>query len=302
MNVDLRIITHFEAVYRLGSFSHAAEELHLSHSAVTKSIKSLEEKWDTLLFFRTTRKVEPTDAGRRLYNGSLTLLALAESVKQETQQSAGELKIACGSTIFESWVEPAVIAFREAHPSERLSVEVLSLASGIEKLKDRRSDLVIYHRSPMSAVTIDEQIQDHEIFTEPGVLVCKRGHPVMTGGQTSDDLLKYDWVVAPYEALYEDNLPATLRAAMNKAGFPKYRLISQNACIEMARKTDVLAIAPLSVVSEDSRQGVLDFVPNFFNNLFMFSTHVAMLKGSTALSPKNNFLKILREMVPQHSE
>ena len=43
MSFDLNLIRRFEAVYRLRSFSRAAKELGMTHSAITKSIRTLEE-------------------------------------------------------------------------------------------------------------------------------------------------------------------------------------------------------------------------------------------------------------------
>ena len=76
--IDLRRIQHFESVYRLGSFSKAANELNLTHSALTKSIKALETDWDVRLFHRTTRVVEPTEAGKRLHAMANDFLSFAD--------------------------------------------------------------------------------------------------------------------------------------------------------------------------------------------------------------------------------
>mmetsp|Transcript_24010 Transcript_24010/g.48830 ORF Transcript_24010/g.48830 Transcript_24010/m.48830 type:complete len:89 (-) Transcript_24010:171-437(-) len=85
--MDLKKITHFESVYRLRSFSQAAEELSLTHSALTKSIRALEDAWNTVLFRRTTRSVLPTEAGIRLYPMAERLLALADETKKKRWES-----------------------------------------------------------------------------------------------------------------------------------------------------------------------------------------------------------------------
>ena len=89
--MDLKKIAHFESVFRLRSFSQAADELSLTHSALTKSIRSLEDSWNTTLFRRTTRSVVPTEAGIRLYPMAERLLALADETKREATGVEREL-------------------------------------------------------------------------------------------------------------------------------------------------------------------------------------------------------------------
>ncbi|MFM7027168.1 MAG: LysR family transcriptional regulator [Chakrabartia sp.] len=77
MSYDLGLVRRFEAVYRRASFSRAAEELGITHSAMTKSIRTLENLWSIQLFERTTRSVVATAAGRRLAELAPELLPLA---------------------------------------------------------------------------------------------------------------------------------------------------------------------------------------------------------------------------------
>src|SRR5688572_7861780 len=63
---SLRAIAAFEAAARHQSFSRAAEELNLTHGAISHAIKGLEERLGTRLFERRARGVALTDAGREL--------------------------------------------------------------------------------------------------------------------------------------------------------------------------------------------------------------------------------------------
>src|ERR1700758_2323030 len=62
----LNAIKAFEAAARLGSFTRAAEELSVTHGAVSRQIRLLEEWLGTSLFMRTSRNAVPTRAGREL--------------------------------------------------------------------------------------------------------------------------------------------------------------------------------------------------------------------------------------------
>ncbi|MEH7307340.1 LysR family transcriptional regulator [Neobacillus drentensis] len=65
--MELKQIQYFTEVVKHGSFSKAAEHLHLSQPNISKMVKSLEEELNTKLLIRTTRKFELTDTKKVLY-------------------------------------------------------------------------------------------------------------------------------------------------------------------------------------------------------------------------------------------
>lgn len=78
---DLRLLRYFAAVAEELSFSHAAARLGLSQQALSSQIRCLEDQVGRSLFFRTTRRVELTAAGRALRpKVQLALLAAQEAL------------------------------------------------------------------------------------------------------------------------------------------------------------------------------------------------------------------------------
>src|SRR5881275_569317 len=91
--MDTRQLAAFCAVVERRSFSQAAERLGVTQPAVSLQIRALEERLGRRLFDRSGRRVEPTEAGLRLYRGAQRLLALEEQVLAELGEEAeGELK------------------------------------------------------------------------------------------------------------------------------------------------------------------------------------------------------------------
>lgn len=86
MNVSLPQLKAFAAVARQKSFTRAAAELGLTQSAISRSVRELEEEIDQRLFDRTTRQVELTDAGEML---SHRICHLIEEVEQTLRESHG---------------------------------------------------------------------------------------------------------------------------------------------------------------------------------------------------------------------
>jgi DNA-binding transcriptional LysR family regulator len=75
--IDLRRLRYFVLVAEEQSFSRAARRAGISQQALSNQIKSLEEEIDCVLFFRTTRRVELSPAGRALLPKARTSLSAA---------------------------------------------------------------------------------------------------------------------------------------------------------------------------------------------------------------------------------
>jgi DNA-binding transcriptional LysR family regulator len=117
----------FLAVARHQSFSGAARELGVSRSAVSQSVRQLEELVRVVLLARTTRSVSLTDAGRRLVDGAGPSLAqvaaaLAE-VSAKPGETVGRLKLTVPRAAVPFVIDPVVPTFRARHP--RIEVEII---------------------------------------------------------------------------------------------------------------------------------------------------------------------------------
>src|SRR6478672_4729532 len=78
--MDTRQLAAFCAVVERSSFSQAADQLGVTQPAVSLQIRSLEQRLGQQLLDRSGRRVEPTEAGLRLYRGAQRLLALEQQV------------------------------------------------------------------------------------------------------------------------------------------------------------------------------------------------------------------------------
>src|SRR5437868_12857194 len=94
--MDTRQLAAFCAVVEKKSFSQAAERLGVTQPAVSLQIRSLEQRLGTQLLDRSGRRVEPTEAGLRLYRGAQRLLALEEQLVQDV---AAEDEMALAGTL-----------------------------------------------------------------------------------------------------------------------------------------------------------------------------------------------------------
>ena len=86
--MDTRQLTAFCAVVERKSFSQAAERLGVTQPAVSLQIRSLEQRLGTQLLDRSGRRVEPTEAGLRLYASAQKLLALEQQLLEDVTGDA----------------------------------------------------------------------------------------------------------------------------------------------------------------------------------------------------------------------
>lgn len=272
---DLRLLRHFEAVYRLLSFSAAADELRLTHSALTKSIKQLERGWDVQLFHRTTRTVTATEAGKKLYPKAVELLGFASDVRTSVQSGEHVLNIVSGPAILENMIPPAIEKFARRFPKTRINVTTMPPHLAVEELIQRRIHLMLYHRATLHSVAQVDRLRVSDICDEPYWMLFRPGHPVTIAGELLEDVVEFDWAIAGFDELFEKNLPENVQALLRDNGFPSYRLLSQAACVELARTSDVVTAVPRSAAALLIKEGVMEGVPH--PGAFNFSVSAAVL-------------------------
>jgi len=126
----------FVAVARAHSFSGAARELGVSRSAVSQSVRQLEQELRVTLVVRTTRSVSLTDAGRRLFESGAPAVAQVRaalaSVNEQAGEVVGRLRLTVPRSAFHFAIEPILPKFRARHP--RIEIELV--------FEDRRVDIV----------------------------------------------------------------------------------------------------------------------------------------------------------------
>ncbi len=119
----LPAIRAFEAAARLGSFTRAADELHMTQAAVSYQIKQLEQRLGLGLFHRQPRQVVLTPAGQRLAPAVLDAFKqLRTAFAQAIERVETELAITALPTIAAAWLVPRLGAFQLTHP--RLAVRL----------------------------------------------------------------------------------------------------------------------------------------------------------------------------------
>lgn len=289
---ELRLLRHFEAVYRLLSFSAAAGELRLTHSAITKSIKTLEADWGAQLFLRTTRTVIATEAGKKLYPQAVELLAFAESVRDAVSADEQELNILCGVGAIDGMIHPAVLKFARRYPKTRINILTMQPHRAAEELRQQRANILIYHETSFAVMPHKDRMFVAEVIDEPYCIVHRNGASVASQPRSLGELMRrYDWALTVGRT-FEETLPEKLRRLVEDNGVPRYRLSNQTACIELVKQSDLLSVLPKSMAEALAAKGEVAAMP--FPGDFRFAIGAAVLNDARREPTLEYFIECLQ--------
>lgn len=121
----LNTLRLFEVAARLGSFKLAAEELHLTPSAVSHSMQTLEAWLGTELFHRSPRGLSLTPAGQSFapeVRAALALLAAATD-RVPGRRATGTLSVSCAPTFANRWLLPRLARFTGLYPDIGVTID-----------------------------------------------------------------------------------------------------------------------------------------------------------------------------------
>ena len=148
--LSLTNLRAFETVARMLNFGAAAEELHVTQSAVSRQIKGLEDELGAQLFQRGTRHVQITPDGQTLLRTVEPFLAKLDTSVQHIRRSRSRQRVSV--TTFASfgslWLLPRIEAFQRSHPDIDIRV---SAHDALEDLDDPELDLALRYCSPAQA-------------------------------------------------------------------------------------------------------------------------------------------------------
>jgi len=249
----LNALRAFEAAARLNSVSQAAEALHVTHGAVSRQIKVLEEHLGVALFVKDGRGIKLTDAGTRLREASGEAFDKLRSVCAELSRDVSEAPfvLGCSGSLLARWFIPRLGRLKADLPELRLH-----LSAGEGDLDPRRPGLdalLVYAQPPWPA---DMQVH---------VLAEERIGPVLSPHYAGFERLRD----APASALLDE---AVLHTTSRPQAWPtwgeeqgldpaalKYGQAFEHLyyLLEAAVAGLGVAIAPQPLVADDLRAGRL---------------------------------------------
>lgn len=258
MTDTLKDIPVFVASVEAGSFAQAAVRLHLSRSAVGKSIARLEERLGVRLFHRTTRSQRLTDNGALFYERCLRALEEIRGAESQLEtgkhQVNGRLRVAVPVLFGRQCIAPLLIELAQEHPGLELE---MSFSDRVVDLVEEGFDMAVRNGALAdSSVLVARRLGEHRMVlcAAPDYLL-KNGQP-----QTVDDLRQHTAInytrarrVLPWQLMDYDGTSRTFipRSSLN--------MDDLQAICDAALAGHGLAWLPCWMVIKEIQQG--DLVP-----------------------------------------
>ena len=175
-HASLRQLRVFESAASHGSFSRAAEQLHLTQPGVSMHVKELETNIGLPLFERLGKKLFVTEAGTELLTRVREILRTIKDAEDTLDQLKGLRRglINIGVVSTAKYFVPNLLArFRKGYPQLEIRLSVSNRGSVIEQLVANQIDLAIMGRSPQELDTVAEPFAQN-----PHVIIAPPDHPL----------------------------------------------------------------------------------------------------------------------------
>jgi len=186
--MDTRQLAAFCAVVERKSFSQAAERLGVTQPAVSLQIRSLEQRLGRQLLDRSGRRVEPTEAGRRLYASAQRVLAAEEHLLEDLDADdegaiTGTLELGASTGPGGTVVPLLLCEFQEQQPDVRVRLNVSDTQTVVDRVAERELELGI-----VGAGRRHRGVAFEPFFRDEVVLACPADHRFAGKTVSLDDL------------------------------------------------------------------------------------------------------------------
>jgi len=193
--MNLRHLEHWLALADTGSFSRAAEKLHITQSALSRSIQALEEDLGGPLVDRVGKKNELTPLGRSVLERARRIVHESQELKQGAallqQGGLGALRVGLGSGPGAMLMTPWLVYMAQHHPTVQVTVSRGSTELQLTQLRERQLDALVVDVRRVEAAP---DLKMTQVVEMRAGFVCRQGHPLQERGTKAlpfDALLSY---------------------------------------------------------------------------------------------------------------
>ena len=172
MNIDH--LQYIIEVSEQGTIAKAAEKLHVSHSAISQAITSLESELDLTIFNRSRSGSKCTAEGKAVIKLSLEIMNKLKELKNLGQKDTmlkGDLKIAASTIFFSTFLPELLYSFRKEFPYVRIEINENDPNNIIEAVKNNLFDIGLILGTD-ETLKIDDPRITLEVLLQSSLMVC----------------------------------------------------------------------------------------------------------------------------------
>lgn len=261
--MELRQLRHLLAVVEHGNFSRAADAVHLTQPALSRSIQALEAEVGAAVLERNRGDISPTDVGRLLLAHARQLEMATRDLERDIALTRGlelgELVIGVGPYGGSALVGPVIGRLMALHPRLKIKTVLAPWQELPERVRSRNVDLILVELS---------QVEQMEDFAVQGLshyqlgAVCRPDHPLtFKQNPTLSDLFSYP-VAGPTPTSRQagavlSQLPEALRLQLQQRGPLAVECDHSGMLKDILRHCDAIALIPRFMAAEELEKGQL---------------------------------------------
>lgn len=257
---DSRQLLAFATLARTGSFTETAKQLFLTQSAISHSIKALEQDLGCELFHRLGKNIHLTAAGRTLVQtADLVLRQMTEAreiLGRENEWGGGQLRIAAGPTACQYILPSALREFKETFPRCQVVLEANDTPEALEDLQANRADLA-FVLEPRTTV----EHAFYPLFTDELAYIVAPSHPWVSQGRATRAEIPEQSLILYSRSSYTYRLMSRFFREEGLDFQSSFELKSVQAIKEMVKISMGIAMLAPWVAEEEIRQGLLVAIP-----------------------------------------
>jgi DNA-binding transcriptional LysR family regulator len=238
-------LRHLLALAETGSFSRAAERVHVTQSALSRSIQSLEEELGAALVDRVGRRAELTPVGREALDQARRLVLDAQDLQERARAVArgrlGTLRVGMGSGPAALLMGPLLLEVATTRPQWRVEVARGATELLVQRLRERTLDaLVVDLRSLVPA----DDLQVELARELRGAFMVRRGHPLARRRRVRfPELQHYPLAGIPLSGEVSRALVDLYGAAAHPAQALSVRGEDVASLVEVAQRSDAVLLS-----------------------------------------------------------
>ncbi|MBN3335668.1 YbeF family transcriptional regulator [Klebsiella pneumoniae] len=278
-NIDLNLLTIFEAVYVHKGIVNAAKILNITPSAISQSINKLRALFPDPLFIRKGQGVTPTAYATHLHQyisrGMEAFLSALDITGSQHQQRV--ITIATTPAMGALLMPGLASALKPTFP--QILLHNIAIVDAARQLDQRQVDLLID-----THLHSGQAISHHVLYQDRVQMYCRAGHPALDGPQDETTLAEYEFALLLPEGQRYPTLHRRLQEEMGerRCGFSTFNLMTQAAMIAGSDMLGLTTERLFAMVSRLWPLQTLDF-PSLGEEQIDVALHFNKLSGKEPL-------------------
>ncbi|WP_322033870.1 LysR family transcriptional regulator [Paraburkholderia sp. J76] len=261
--LSVRRLSHVVALAEELSFARAAERVHLTQPALSRSIQAIEEELDLRLFDRAARGVAVTPAGKMVVDRARRVLFEANCLSRDVEllksHESGEVRIALGPYPTTVLMPDLLVEFAKRHPAVEMKIAVNQDIRMVEMLLAEEVDFLVLDRRvlPENAALAIKPMKRHE-----GAWFVRAGHPLTRQGVVSVHALRaYPLVSVPLPPFMRTSVQRLLKIRSHEKVALQLECNDLHVLKSFTERTDALLFATAASVRHELAARTLVPVP-----------------------------------------